>query len=126
MFLTSKSFSANSCRREWSDAIEKTSADILTIHDVTAGRFFGIKTDIDLANKTIRKTWKAAGFTWSRSYSLDDFTTAEIQDKSRLMEGYVLPFFVISLSGKGHRLKTYSTDNFEEADSVREQISELF
>ncbi len=122
MPLTSKSFLANSHNREWSAPIEKTSDEILTVHDVTAGRFFGVGTEINRAGRMIRKTWNAVGFTWRRDYPLDDYTTAEIQDKSLLMEGYSLPLFVVSLSGKGRRLKMFSTDDFEDAKALQREV----
>ncbi len=122
MPFTPKSFAASSCSREWSEPVEKTSEDILTIHDSSAGRWFGAKTAINLADRTITKTWNVAGLTWRRSCALDDYTSAEIQDKSRLMEGYELPLFVVSLSGKGRRLKIFSTDDFEDAKALQREV----
>jgi hypothetical protein len=89
---------------------------------VTAVRYLRVTTEIDLTGRTIRKAWKALFIAWKKVYGLDDYATVEIQDKSRLMEGYPLPLFAVLLSAKGHRLKIYSTDDFEDAKAVQKEI----
>jgi hypothetical protein len=78
----------------------------------------GLTTAIDLADRTIRRTWKVGAFAWHRVYSLDDFATVSIQDKSRLIEGYQLPFFSVQLVGRRKHISIYSTDDPEDAKSV--------
>lgn len=125
MPLTSKYFSDNSCTRECKGSIERTSDDVLTIRDESAGGYFYITTEIDLSGRTIRKTWKVFAFTWHKVYTLDDDMAAETRDQSRLMEGYPLPLFAVLLSGKGRKIKIYSTDDFEEAKAVQREITGL-
>ncbi len=106
-------------------SIERITDGILTIHDVRAGRYLGITTELDLSGRTIRKMWRAFVLSWYKVYSLDDYTTVEIQDKSRLLEGYDLPFFSVSLSGRGRQLKIYSTDDSEDANAVKKALSDF-
>lgn len=120
-----KCFSGACCRSEGLASIERTSDDILTIHDVRAGGYLGIKTELNPSGTTIRKTWKAFVLTWQKVYKLDDYTTVEIQDKGQLLEGYQLPFFSVSLSGKSHKLKIYSTDDSDDANAVKRALSDF-
>lgn len=106
--------------------IERTSDNILIIRDTPTGiypKIFAVTTEIDLPGRIIRKTWKAFVFVWQKDYPLDDYETAEIYDKSRLIEGYPLSFFAVCLAGRGRRLKIYSTDDAEDAKAVQVELS---
>ena len=75
-------------------------------------------TEIDLAERTIRRTWKIGVLAWHRVYSLDDYATAEIEVKGQLIEGYSLLFFSVYLVGTGRHIKIYSTDDAKDAMAV--------
>ncbi len=123
---TLKYFSATPCNGDCSGPIERTTDNILTIRDTPTGfcpRNFTVTTEIDLPCKIIRKTWKAFVFAWRKHYPLDDYETAKICDKSRLIEGYQLPFFAVYLVGRNRRLKIYSTDDLEEATAIKGDIA---
>jgi len=83
----------------------------------------GITTEINLTERTIRRTWKIGAFEWHRAYSLDDYESAEIQDKSRLIEEYPLSFFTVSFIGRGKHIKIYSTDDPEDAKAAQAEIA---
>ena len=126
MPVTIKRFSDNPCSDESLEPIERTSDNTLIIRDVPTGIYhnkLAMTTEIDLSAATIKKTWRAFIFKWHKVYALDDYSAAEIQDKSRLIEGYPLHFFAVSLSGRGHRLKIYSTDDSEDAKAVKNALS---
>lgn len=126
MPLTKKRYSSNPCDDESFEPIEKTSDNRLIIRDAPIGIFSNkliLTAEIDLSAGTIKKTWRAFVLKWHKAYTLDDYSTAEIQDKSRLIEGYPLHFFSVFLSGRGHRLKIYSTDEPEDAKAVKNALS---
>jgi hypothetical protein len=77
-----------------------------------------IITEIDLAERTIRRTWKIGVLAWHRVYSLGDYATAEIKVKGQVIEGYSLPFFAVNLAGTGRHIKIYSTDDAKDATAV--------
>ena len=118
-----KDLSALNCQREHRGPVEKNGDNFLVVHDMPAGAYLHINTEIDLAEKTIRRTYKIGTFAWHRVYAIDDFATAEIKDKSRSIEGYRLPFFSVSLAGRGGHINVYSTDDAEDAKSVCETIT---
>lgn len=123
---TLKYFSADPCDGDCSGPIERTSANTLIIRDVPKGIYHDkliMNTEIDCAAGTIKKTWRAFVFKWHKVYTLDNYSTAEIQDKSRLIEGYPLHFYAVYLSGGGHSLKIYSTDDLKEAEAVRNEVA---
>lgn len=113
-----KHLSGLHCPREHQGPVEKNGDNFLVVRDMPAGAHLQINTEIDLAEKTISRTFKIGAFEWHRVYSIDDFATAEIKDKSRLLEGYRLPFFSVTLTGRGGHIKVYSTDDAEDAKSV--------
>lgn len=125
MPLTAKYFSDSSCTRECKGSIERTSNNVLRIRNESAGGYFTITTDIDLSGRSMRKTWKAFYVTWKKVYAFDNVMIAEIQDKGRLIEGYLLPLFSVSLSGRGHRIQIYSTDDFQDARAVQQELSDF-
>jgi len=86
----------------------------------------GTATKINLADRTIRKTWQTFVFFRHRVYSLDDYTDAEIQAGNQLVEGYQLSFFTVALVGKDRSIKVYSTDDYEDAETVQKEISAFF
>lgn len=93
---------------------------ILSLIILPAG---GITTAIDLADRSIRRTWKIGAFARHRVYSIDDYETLSIQDESRRIEGYQLPFFSVYLVGARGRISIYSTDDFEEAEAIQRKIA---
>ena len=82
-----------------------------------------ISTTIDLADRTIKRTWKIGGYERHAFYPPDDSATAEVKDESRLIEGYSLPLYNVRLVGKGKWISIYSSDNFEEAQAFCEEIT---
>ncbi len=77
-----------------------------------------IITEIDLTERTIRRTWKIGTLAWHRVYSLDDYATAEIKVKDQVIEGYSLPFFSVNLAGTGRHMRIYSTDDAKDATAA--------
>ncbi len=80
-------------------------------------------TEIDLANLKIRMIWRVGFFVWSRAYSLDDYETVKIRLSHRLIEGYQSPVFFIAFVGSRRHITIYSTDDPEEAKTVRGVIA---
>lgn len=83
------------------------------------------KTEINLADKTIRKTWKIGFCKRHTVYSLDDISSVEVKDKSRMVEGYSLPFYTVQLTGKGKKITIYSADESEEAKALKVKVQTL-
>jgi hypothetical protein len=81
------------------------------------------RTEIDLADSEIMITREVFALARRKVYPLDDYATAEIQVKPRLIEGYSLPFFFVHLVGRGKRIALYSTDDPKEARAVQEEIA---
>jgi len=79
--------------------------------------------EIDLADRKIMITREVFALARRKVYPLDDYATAEIQVKPRLIEGYSLPFFFVHLVGRGRQLALYSTDDPKEARAVQEEIA---
>ena len=77
-----------------------------------------IITEIDLAERTIRRTWKIGTLAWHRVYSLENYATAEIKVKGQVIEGYSLLFFSVYLVGTGRHMTIYSTDDAKDATAV--------
>ena len=133
MYLKSSRFSIAHCRREHSVSIDKKGDVVLVLHDISMNPLLralslgagGIITAIDRADRTIKRTWTIGAFAWHSVYSLDDYATVSIQDKSRLIEGYQLPFFSIYLAGRGRHIKIYSTDDAEEAKAIQGKIADF-
>ena len=84
-----------------------------------------IITEIDLADRTIRRTWKIVVLVWHRVYSLDDYATAEIKVKGQVIEGYSLPYFSVYLAGTGRHIKIYSTDDAKDATAVYGELRDF-
>jgi len=82
----------------------------------------GITTEIHVTSRTITKTWKTFTLVRNKVYPLDDYATAEILDRSQLIEGYPLSLFIVALVGSGRRIKVYSTDDPEDAKAVRVKL----
>jgi hypothetical protein len=75
-------------------------ATIMLILVLLASIFFiarRIITEIDIAERTIRRTWQIGALVWHRVYSLGDYATAEMQVKGQGIEGYSWPFFWLIL-----------------------------
>jgi len=84
-----------------------------------------IITEIDLAERTIRSTWKIGVLAWHRAYPLGDYATAEIKVKEQVIEGYSLPFFSVNLAGTGRHIRIYSTDDAKDATAVCGAITDF-
>ena len=54
-------------------------------------------TEINLADRMIRRRYEVCALAWHRVYSLDDYATAEIKVKGQVIEGYSLLFFRLIL-----------------------------
>jgi hypothetical protein len=124
MPLTLQRFLDNPCSKSIG-SIERTSENILTVHDVVSCGLLGLITNIDLFAGAITRTRKFFVFTWRKAYPVADYQEIEIQDKGRLMEGYRLPLFVVYLTGKGRRLRIYSTGDFKEAKAIQNELSDF-
>jgi hypothetical protein len=83
------------------------------------------RTEIDLKNRVIRKTWKLLGFSRSRTYNIDDHVAVQIQDNSSMLEGYKIASFGVYLTGKGGTIRISSTDDLKEASLIRDEIAEF-
>ena len=79
--------------------------------------------EIDLADRKVMITREVFALARQKVYPLDDYATAEIQVKPRLIEGYSLPFFFVNLAGRGRQIALYSTDDATEAREVQEEIT---
>lgn len=84
-----------------------------------------IITEIDLAERTIRRIWKIGALAWHRVYSLGDYATVEIKVKGQVIEGYSLPFFSVNLAGTGRHIRIYSTDDAKDATAVYGAITDF-
>lgn len=82
-------------------------------------------TEINLADRMIRKIWKIGTYSRQKEYSLDDFVSVEIKDKGRMIEGYSLSFFSVRLVGRGNEIAIYSTDDSEDARTMQTEIAAL-
>lgn len=81
------------------------------------------RTESNLADKTIRTTWKVLAFTMQKVYSLDEYATVAIKDKGQVLEGYSMPLFFVQLVGRRKQIAIYSTDDPDEAKAVQGEIS---
>jgi DNA-binding transcriptional ArsR family regulator len=82
-----------------------------------------ITTAIDLTDRTISRTLKKGLLTRHSVYAIDVCSAASVQNRNLIIEGYQLPFFSVSLVGKGKHIRIYSTDDAEEAQSVCEAVT---
>lgn len=80
-------------------------------------------TEINLADRTISKTWKIGAYARQKVYPLDDIVAVEIKDKDRMIEGYSLPFFSVQLVGRRKQITIYSTDDSEEAKAMQAEVA---
>jgi hypothetical protein len=125
MHLNLNHFSGTRYAPEHRKLIEKPADNLLVINDVRTLAFFtvGITTSIDLADRTLKRTWNMGAFSWKRVDSMNDFPTVEIDDKGGVIEGYSLPFFSVQLTGRRGQIAVYSTDDNEDAKAVQVAIS---
>jgi hypothetical protein len=84
-----------------------------------------IRTEIDLKDRVIRRTWKLMGFARSRTYGLDDHMAVEIRDNSTTLEGYCISSFVVYLAGRGGKIRISLTDDLKEALRIWKEIAEF-
>jgi len=100
---------------------------IFIVFCVTSVAFLtlGITTEIHVTSRTITKTWKTFTLVRNKVYPLDDYATAEILDRSQLIEGYPLSLFTVALVGSGRRIKVYSADDPEDAKAVQGEIADF-
>ena len=83
------------------------------------------RTEIDLKDRVIRKTWKLMGFARSRTDDLDNHVAVQIKDKSTILEGYTITLFEVYLTSRGKKMRILSTADLNEARLIRSQITEF-
>jgi hypothetical protein len=83
------------------------------------------RTEIDLADRVIRKTWKIMGFAYSRTYHLDRHVVVHIKDKSSIVEGYSITSFGVYIASRGRKIQVSSADDFLGARFIQSRIFEF-
>jgi hypothetical protein len=65
------------------------------------------------------------GFAYARTYELDSQAALCIKDKSTIIEGYAMTFFVVYLISGEQKIRFLSTNSLKEARHIQSQITEF-
>jgi hypothetical protein len=83
------------------------------------------RTEIDLKDRVIRKTWRLLRLSRSRTYEIGNHAVVEIQDNSTMLEGYNIASFGVYLTGRSGTIRIASTDDLKEAYLIRDATTEF-
>ena len=96
----------------------------LVVEDV-ASLGVNTRTEIDLNDGVIRRTWKMMGFTFSRTSDLDRHAAVQIKEENTIFEGYNINLLCVYLISRGRKIRVVSADDYNKACLIQNQITEF-
>jgi hypothetical protein len=96
----------------------------LVVEDV-ASLAVKTRTEIDLNDGVIRRTWKMMGFAFSRTYDLDRHVAVQIKEESSIFEGYNITLLCVYLTSRGSKIRIAWADDYNGACRIQSQITDF-